>query len=579
VTGLRRTRWGRSAIALAAASLLVALAGCTAEEPEAPPTPEPEPEPTSIVVGTVGELTSFNPGTAQGATAANRTVNDFLHESFAYLDDSLQVVGNGGFGEVERISADPLVVQYKLFPDRKWSDGTAVTLDDLLFGWAVHSGWFDDAVYSDDGTLVSGTRYFDVAASTDGIRETARPEIDRAERTITLTYDAPFADWNREWLLDRPVRTVAELAGVSVADLMEAIRETPRGVPAMPVPPNPVLLAAAEAWNTGFDVDPAAGPDLATAVSNGPFRAESYADGELVLSHNPAYEGNHNPQYDLLIVRFYPDEEALQAAAIAGEVDVANLGDASAAEVERLREADLRVMTGPRPQTLDLLFAEDSPVMDDTVREAFLRSLDRERIVAESVRGVNPDAAPLRSFLSSAASGDTYAEIIADNGSPGGGADVAGALELLDGETPTVRIRYEPTDVLSADLFAEIAGMAARAGITVRPAGDGELADAQLVAADVSGTPYQAARERVVAGAGGVDALTAIREMRERTDPEEVAAMAREVDRALFDHLYGMPLVERAGVVVASPRVEGVGYTSAPTSTPRYFWTWTPAPQ
>lgn len=579
MTGSRRTRWGRAAIALGTAVVLVALAGCTAEPEEATPAPSVEPEPTKAVVGTVGTLTSFNPGTVHGATPANRAAADFLHESFAYLDDSLEVVGNGGFGEVERISADPLVVQYKLFPGRKWSDGSAVTIDDLLFGWAVHSGYFDDAIYDAEGTLVSGTRYFDVAASTDGIRDTQLPKIDRGERTITLTYDEPFADWNREWLLDKPVRAVAEQAGVSLADLLEAIRETPRGDPAAPVEPNPVLLAAAEAWGTGFDIDPATGADLEAAVSNGPFQVESYTDDELLLTHNPVYVGNHIPQLDQIALRFYPDEQALQAAVVAGEVDVANLGDATAAEVEALRDADLDVLTGPRPQTLSLIFSDDSLIVNDVVREALLLSLDRDRIVSESVRAVNPDAAPLRSFVSSAASGETYTEIVADNGAPGGGADLAAARELLDGDAPVVRIRYEPTDVLSADLFAEIAGMAQRVGITVRPAGDDDVADAELVAADVAGTPYQAARDRVAEGAGGADAYLALRDMRERTDPEEVAAMAREVDRALFTDLYGIPLVERAGAVVVSDAVEGVGYTSAMTGTPRYFWTWTPAPR
>lgn len=540
----------------------------------------PDAEPSEVVVGVVGTPTSFNPGTAHGDTAANRAVADYLHETFGYLDDQLQVVGNGGFGEVERISADPLTVQYKLFDDRYWSDGTPVTLDDLLFGWAVRSGWFDDAVYGADGSVVSGTRYFDTgadAASDDeGIRATARPKVDRTENTITVVYDDPFADWNREWLLDMPVHAVAERAGVGVSDLMAAIRSTPQGDPLSPTEPDPVLLAAAQAWNTGFDFDPAAGAEVSAVPSNGPYAVDSWNGTDLTLTVNEAYEGNHEPQFDRLVLHFVSDEEQLLAAVTAGEVDVANLGDATAAEISRLSLAGVEVHTGARPETINLVFVDEAGTLDDDVREALVLSLDRQRLADESVGAVDEAAAPVQSFLASPASGETYVDLVAGNDAPSTGADVAAARELLDERAAVVRIRYEPTDVIAADLFAEIAGMAQRAGISVRPAGDDDAADAELVSADVGGTLYETARTLVEQGAGSADADTALRELRERTDPEEVVSAAQEVDRDLFASGYGVPLVARAGAVAASAEVEGVGYTAAPDGAPTYFWTWAP---
>lgn len=570
-----RTRKVRAIAAIAAAGLVAVLAGCTATPPQAPE-PEPTPPPSEAVLGVVGSFTSFNPESVGGDTPANRAVADYLRESFAYLDDQLQVVGNGGFGEVERVSADPLTVRYKLFDGRTWSDGTPVTLDDLLFGWAVSSGWFDDASYDESGAVVSGTRYFDAAAPTDGVRDTARPVIDRSEDTITLTYDEPFADWNREWLLDRPVRVVAERAGVSVADLMAAIRQTPEGDPAAPVEPNPVLLAAAQAWNTGFDVDPAAGFDASVAVSNGPYAVESSTADELVLVRNDSYVGNHDPAFDRLVVRFFADSAELRTALADGEVDVANLGDATAAEISRLTTAGVTVLTGARPQILSLVYVDETGTLAPEVQRALTLSLDRERMVEESVGAVNPNAEPLQSFLASPASGEMYTQLVRDNGAPPTGADLAAATELIGDSAPVVRIRYEPTDVLSADLFAEIAGMAERAGISVRPVGDTDAADAELVSADVSGTLYRVARERTADGAGGADAVAALAELRALSDPEEVVTAARDVDRALFASGYGVPLVERAGAVASSSAIEGVGYTAAITAAPRYFWTWAP---
>jgi len=559
--------------AVAAVAVVALLSGCTAAAP--PTEPEPTPPPTTATVGVVGQFTSFNPETSQGATHANLAVSQYLHESFAYIGDDLQVTGNTGFGEVEKISDDPLTVVYSLHEGRKWSDGTLVTMEDLLFGWAVNTGWFDDAAYDEQGDVVSGTRYFDTANTESLNSDTERAEIDTRKRTMTVTYDDPFADWNRQWLLDRPLHVVAEKAGVSAGDILRVIREAPKGDPEAPAEPNAVLLAAGRAWSTGFDVDPAA-PDLSGAVSNGPYMVESLQSDRLELVRNPVYEGANYPAIDRLTVRFFPDEQSQLDAVQAGEVDVANLGNVSEATIGRLQSAGAEVLTGARPRTLSLIFVDEADRMDDTTREALMLSLDRKQLVEDSVGGVNPDAAPLRSFISSAASGSAYRDLIADNGAPGDGPDVNRATSLLDGDQPQVRIRYEPTDTVAAHLFAEIARMAEAVSIDVRPAGDDDQADAELVSADVSDSLYETARQRVTGGAGGVDAVRALLEMRQSTDPEHVIEVGQDVDRALFDDLYGMPLVEASGVVAHSAKVSGVAYTSSLWAAPSEFWSWQP---
>ena len=138
------------------------------------------------------------------------------------------------------------------------------------------------------------------------------------------------------------------------------------------------------------------------------------------------------------------------------------------------------------------------------------------------------------------------------NDAPAVGADVDAAKALLEGKTPSVRIRYVPTDVVAADMFAEIAGMAQRAGISVRPAGDGDKADAALVSSDVHGTLFANASALVAKGAGGAAAVAAVAKVDERSDPEEVVTAARAVDRELFASHYGLPLVARTGAVAAS---------------------------
>lgn len=561
-------RWRLTAVLIAAA---VALTGCMPQEQAAVEEPA---APTRLSLGVVGELTSFNAATAHGDTAANRAVSALLDERLGSLDGDLQVVPNKGLGRVTRVENDPLTVTYEIFPDRTWSDGTPISVDDLLFGWAVTSHWFDDASYDEAGNVVSGTRYFDTAAQLDDIGRTARPSVDRTSDTLTLRYEEPFADWNRQWLLDRPVHVVAERAGVSVSDLMTAIRTAPPGDPAAPRTPNPVLAAVADAWNTGFDVTEGEAPDPAAAVAAGPWTVAAVTPEELTLQRRDDYEGDHEPEVTELTVRFFPDRAAQLAAVESGQVDLANLGDVDASETATLEQAGVQVLAGPTTQALQLQFTPGTP---PSLREAATLAIDREALVDDIVRPARPDAQPLQSFLSSPATGELYTNLTSGNGSPGTGADPDGARAALDGEPAILRVAHDANDPVSASVYAQIVTMASRAGMTVRSAGAGEIADATLAWVGEDESLYRSARDRLASGVDPVDAVAAFARLRVETDPVGVLEQAKQIDRALFETHAGVPLLERTGAVAVKEGVEGVTYTSEPNGVPPAFWDWAPA--
>ncbi|BFM23038.1 ABC transporter substrate-binding protein [Microbacterium sp. che218] len=565
----RRRRGVGGLLAIAAAAAVV-LAGCSA--PETSPAPREE-EPTTLTLGVVGSLTSFNAASATGDTDANRAVAALLDEKLGSLDGNLQVVPNDGLGRITRVQGDPLKVSYELFSDRVWSDGTEVSLDDLLFGWAVSSHYFDDATYDASGQLVSGTRYFDTAAPADPNAATTRPSLDRANDTLTLTYAQPFADWNRQWLLDRPIHVVAQRAGVSVKDLVTAIMTTPAGDPAAPREPNAVLAAAAKVWNTGFDVAPGTTPDPAGVVSSGPWKVSAITDDTLELARRDSYQGGHFPGLESLKVRFFADRSAQLSAVEAGVVDVANVGDIDATELKTLTDAGLQVSTGPTTQTLQLRFADGTA---SALRRATTLSLDRSAMVKDVLGDVRPDAQPLQSFLSSPATGQLYNDLVSGNGAPGTGSDVDGARSALDERAAVLRVAYDSTDEVASKVFARLVTMAAKAGIAVRAAAADDVPDATLAWVGEDESLYRSARDRIAEGVDGENTDQLFDELTVHTDPVDVLSEAKEIDRSLFTAYAGVPLLERTGAVVAAAGVGGVTYTSEPDGVPPAFWTWSP---
>ena len=62
------------------------------------------------------------------------------------------------------------------------------------------------------------------------------PEVSEDKKSLTLVYDTPYVDWNLQWLLDQdgnplPIHVVAEKAGVTAEEFIEAMQSHPAGRP------------------------------------------------------------------------------------------------------------------------------------------------------------------------------------------------------------------------------------------------------------------------------------------------------------------------------------------------------------
>lgn len=584
----------------AGAATVLALSACTAEQRTDQETPEAMPSPGGVIaVAESGVVDSFNPQSADGNTDINRKLAYATHSGFNYVDNNLDIVPLEDFGSYEKISEDPLTVKYTVNEGVAWSDGAPVGADDMMLAWAAASGRFDDELTSADGTVLSGTRYFDYAGSTEALSLTDLPEIGEDNRSITLTYSKPYADWELAFgsLTDSggigvPAHVVAEGAGLGDEQaLTELIRGTPAGNPLDPAPVDPKLRAAADYWNTAFGAQTLP-EDPALYLSNGPFIVSGIDPGaSLTLVRNEDYAWGQEPGLDEIIVRFLTDPAAQAAALQDGSVDIISPQPDSGTlpALEALGNVNLHQGNQLAYDHLDLNFS--GVFADRSVREAFLATVPRQEIVDATVQQLQPGAEPLDSevFLTDQAA---YGQAAATNGSGAfAEADPERAGELLDGETPVVRVLYDRDNAYRAEAFRLIRASASQAGFEVvdggLPAGewsarlgsgtyDAAIFGWAATGVGVAGVPqvFGTGAASNFNGFSSPEADELMTELGTETDARRRDELLIEIDGLIWEARYGLPLYQLPGLQASADTIEHVEYMPNSIGLWWNFWEW-----
>ena len=565
----------------------VVLAGCTTT-PEVEPTEEVVD--AQVVIAEVNEFTSTNSDSATGNLDINGKVAYLTRAGFYYISDSYEVVPDESFGTMEIVSEDPLQVQYTLNEGLVWSDGAPITTDDLVLGWSVVSGIFDDATFDADGEVTSGTQYFAYAGSTEGVNQSTITEVSDDKLSLTLEYDNPFVDWNIIGLAGQPAHIVAEKAGVELDALVDTILTSPRGDAANPAPTNETLKAAADFWNTGFDMT-SLPSDPSLYLSSGPWIISSWEPTQnMTLTLNPEYKGDLNPQFDTLVIRFIGDPNAQVTALQNGEVDliVPQASGDTLAALEAIE--DITVLEGSQLSYdhLDLSFA--GPFAEQSVREAFLKTIPRQQIVDTLIKPVVADAEVLNSQLFIPAQ-TAYADAVASNGSDAyAEVDIEGATELLAGATPTIRLMYNINNPNRVAAFEAIQASASQAGFIIEDVGredwgsqlGSDIYDA-VIFGWISPGVGNGTIPQIFASFGGsnfnkyantrVDEIA--REIPGTLDTDTIDELTVEADGHLFADGYGLPLFQGPGLEAHTNRLQGVTFMGNQTGPLWNFWEWT----
>ncbi|MHA6693052.1 ABC transporter family substrate-binding protein [Homoserinimonas sp. A520] len=572
---------------VAALAAMLALAGCT-------PLSEVV-EGTSVTVAVDQGMTSYNPNTGFGsATATNASVFAATNSSFASYDDVPKLTKDTSFGSYEVVSTEPLVVTYTVADGIRWSDGTPIDAADLLLAWAANSTSLNDPEFDPAGFIDRDSGrfsdefprdvvYFDGFTGNGLQLVTQTPAVGEDGRSITMTFDEYFADWELVFDLGLPAHVVAGNAlridepQEAKDALLAAIQDENRAD----------LAAISRFWNSGFNLSED-GIDEDLLVGSGPYVISAVEPGEQVtLTANPQYRGEQLPHFEEVIVTFISDPLQAVTALEAGEVDV--IAPQTTADVltalDELDGAGVEHGFSGTWERLDVQFAQSKNgyVENQLVRQAFLHTVPRERILDTLIRPISPDA-ELRDSHIFLPGAKGYTDAIEENGSSDyADVDIVEAKRMLAEAakiapalaTPTVCLLFDPANPRRVAEFQLIQESAAMAAITVTNCsspdwrnllGTPHSYDASLYALRETNLAVSAARASFASDSElnnnaryanpVADSLLA-----DATAPASAAErrdLLVELDRQLWEDAAGLPLYQFPTLTVTSGQVAGV---------------------
>ena len=547
---------------------------------------------------------SMNGNTSFGNATANNNINYLVLDGFNYYNNTPELVQNTSFGTYELVSEDPLTVTYTVAEGVNWSDGTPVDAADLMLNWAALSRALDtpdfdpnDFVDPDTGEFTDAfptdVVYFDSGATPDSgmglVTET--PEIGDDGRSITMTFNEPFVDWDLVFTSPLPAHIIAEKS-LDIEDADEAKQAV---LDAIESEDAAALAPMASFWNSGFNfTEMPEDTDLVTA--SGPYMISDYvADQYVTLTANPEYSGDNSPNIEEITIRFIPDPLAAVQALENGDVDI--IQPQATADITTALEAidGITVTTGlgGTYEHVDLQFDNgknpENIFSNPQVREAFMMTVPRQEIVDTLIKPIIGDDAILRDSQLFVPGAEGYDESAANNTSADyAEVDIEGARQLLEesGVTDTsVCILYASNNPRRVNEFALIQASANEAGFDVTDCGSEEWGGLLGTpgAYDASLFGWQSTSLGVTNSlptfvTNGINNLnfysneevdSIISQLNVTFDPQEQIDLQVEMDRLLWEDYYGVTIYQFPEVTAFSDRVENIDPSIL---APTIFW-------
>jgi len=589
----------------------LALAGCT------PPPRESEViDGTAITVAWNDYYYAFNDGLADTNATSNAVVNYMLKDGFQYYDNESNLVPQTGFGTIEKTGDDPLTVKYTVNEGVNWSDGTAVDAADLLLYWAANTLQVQNGEGTADeetGELTGQDGTFWNTGAVEGYgldTVTKTPEIGDGGRSVTLTYDEYYVDWQLAFAVS-PVSAhgTVELAYPGEYDDAKAAKDAL--IKAIQDKDYDFLAPVSKSFNQDYkfrDLPEEAEKMYGTGAYT--LTDLNSTDGYATLTANPEYTWGPSPKYETITVRVIPDAQAQLTALQNGEVDIvagqptADLAAQLEAGIEGVEYAgspegtyehiDLQVTNGG-PFDAATYGGDEAKAL--AVRQAFLKTIPRGTILETLIKPLQPDAELRNSqiFLPGTEGAEQAAEV---NGSldlidP----DIEGAKALLAEagvDKVDVRMLFSDTNPRRASEYTLINESAKKAGINVinasSPTWGADLEanksgyDAALfgwqstsTAVGESGANYQTTGLNNYYGWSNPEIDELFDQVGQAEDATAAQPLLVEAEKLVGEQAWSVPIFQFPGITAWSSDIKGVvpGFLS-----PTYFWNfweWEPA--
>jgi peptide/nickel transport system substrate-binding protein len=571
---LSTTRTSAKALALIAGTAL-ALSACASSSSgggDTGSTSSATTAPITVTWGYEQEFSSYNSNTADGNASANIVVLNQVLRGFYYFSPDGKVVPDTDFGTFEKTSDNPLTVKYTINDKAVWSDGNAIDCDDAVMSWLANSG-------------LSGAKGWS-AAATFGYEDMNKPACKDGDKSFTVTYKKPFADWAGMFGYGALMPAHVVEKGSGVADIIAAA-DQPTGADS---------LKAGAYYNTAWKLNPGQlKPEI--MPSAGPYTISKWDAGQsLTLEANPKWWGKA-PKAKTIVLRYMGGDAMVQALQN-GEINLMD-PQPQVELVNQLKAAGadkVKFSTGDQFTFEHLDFNFTGVFKDKNLREAFAKCVPRQQIVDNLIKPQNPNAQILQSRLIFPFQ-PTYSQFESIGGEKYNTADVPGAKALVDasGVKAPIQVRVgwrkDPAAINKrrVDTIALIQASCKGAGFNVVDTGTPDFFDKALPDGNFdvglfawSGSPLVTQNKPIYGTGGGSnygkytnkDVDAKFDQLNQELDADKQVAIMKEIDTQLWTDLVTIPLFAFPAVFAQDPTVEGAQFnaTSQDMTWNAYDW-------
>jgi peptide/nickel transport system substrate-binding protein len=313
----------------------------------------------------------------------------------------LQMIDGDLMESVKVLSTSPQVVEYKFQKAAIWEDGAPIGCKDMYLQFLVRG-------------KNTGTKFDSSSAGYEDIKEL---KCSDDLKTATLTFDKPVADYrglfsftNNDGLL--PAHILEKNAGV--ADITKLTRESPELVA------DPVVKFYTEGW-LGWKKE--------LGISGGPFKVEStdLRDVTVLVRNDKYWAAKAGPSK--VTVRTNTNAQSASQQLQNKEVQVIDVqaDGPTAIQLKNIPTVKTVAQGGQTYEHID--FNMSKPLFKDNpeIRKAVATCIDRQSIIDNLVKDIDPNAKPLGNFVfmpNEAGYEDHYGDI--------GKGDTAAAKKMLE---------------------------------------------------------------------------------------------------------------------------------------------------